>query len=197
MRELIAIDPGSKSANGVAAFQGGRNPLVFSTDGAFNDPVPRYRAIKRCVEWFGLTLDDDLSRVSLVVEDQFLGSGTGSFPAASQVVGSAAVWEAEARRWGIDLLKRVGPSSWRACYGITSHRAGKEGASMTELAWRVFSDFPPELREAIVDDHSLEAFLLGCAVHAKRAGEEAGRLSSLLTKSLPDRQAKKRKRRTR
>lgn len=195
MRELIAIDPGSTSANGVAAFQGDRTPLVFSVRGDFNDPVPRYRAIRRCVEWFGLTLEDDLSGVSLVVEDQFLGAGTGSFPAAAQVNGSAAVWEAEARRWGIELLKRIAPASWRACYGITSHRAGKEKATMTELAWRVFSSFPVDIRDAIVDDHSLEAFFLGLSVHEGRG--EAGRLSSLLSKPLSGRQTRKKQRRTR
>lgn len=194
MGRLIAIDPGAKSANGVAAFDGGRDPLTFSVEGAFNDPVPRYRALKRCVEWMGLDLNaDDLSAVEFVVEDQFLGAGTGSFPAAAQIVGASAVWEAEAKRWGLHVLKRVAPASWRSCYGITSHRVKKEGASMTELAWRVFSDFPREIREGIVDDHSLEALLLGVAVHAKRSEGKAGRLSSLVMKPLPDRRARKKK----
>ncbi len=186
MGKLISIDPGNVS--GVAAFDGERWPLIFSVELDFNDPVPRYTSIRRCVEWMGLTLDDDLEGIEFVVEDQFLGGDNpGIFAASAMTASSAAVWESEARRWGIHLLKRIAPARWRAAWGINTHREG----TMKEQAEKIFTRFPPELREGIVDDHSLEACLMGVAVHAKRSKDEAGRLMSLLSKPLSDRRTRK------
>lgn len=187
---IIAIDPGGTGPSGVVAIHGERIAYFGIVETDPTDPFARYVAIKAALAGLGRTIDEG-GGVAFVVEDQFLGTGAGSFPATKSVLASAAVWKAEAKRHGLRVLSSVLPSVWAARVGITGKRDQRKDQTKACVAaiW-------PAMFRGGVSEHVADAALLALVMHVDRDPEAAGILCSHVRPQNP-RKATKAAKRTR